>query len=142
MKNANPSSENGRPMIPPANAMKRGKSKPSSKLMIVPDTAPTAKRIANAFDQRSASARQTGSPVRRCIPSAITIISGNPTPSTANTRWNASEVPIWARPAVRWPMNVAVGFIRECIVLHNIVGTRPPRRGDAFSLLRSPYDAT
>jgi hypothetical protein len=73
-------------MIPPANDMKRGNSSPSSKLMIVPDTAPTANKIANALDQRRASARHTGSPVRRCMPSAISIISGRPTPSTANVR--------------------------------------------------------
>ena len=85
-KNAAPSSENGKPMIPPAKAMNRGHSSPSSKLMIVPDAAPTANRIANTFDQRRASARQTGSPVRRCIPSAISIISGNPTPSTAKNK--------------------------------------------------------
>jgi hypothetical protein len=70
----------------PAGAMKRGKSRPSSKLMIVPEAAPTANRTANTFDQRSASARQTGSPVRRCIPSAMRIIRGSPTPSTAKNR--------------------------------------------------------
>ena len=73
-------------MMPPAKAMNRGHSSPSSKLMIVPDAAPTANRIANTFDQRRASARHTGSPVRRCIPSAISIINGNPTPSTAKNK--------------------------------------------------------
>ena len=62
--------------------------------MIVPDTAPTANRIANAFDQRRASARYSGSPVRRCSPSAISIITGRPTPNTAKSRWKASDVPI------------------------------------------------
>ena len=60
MKNAAPSSENGRPMMPPAKAMNRGHSSPSSKLMIVPEAAPTANRIANTFDQRRASARHVG----------------------------------------------------------------------------------
>ena len=111
MKNAAPSSENGRPMIPPAYAMKRGKRSPSSKLMIVPDAAPTANSTANTFDQRRASARHTGSPVRRCIPSATSIISGNPTPSTAKNRWKLSEVPIWLRPAVRWEMTASGGVV-------------------------------
>jgi hypothetical protein len=70
--------------------------------MIVPDAAPTANRTAKTFDHRRASARQTGSPVRRCIPSATSIISGSPTPSTAKNRWKLSDVPIWLRPAVRW----------------------------------------
>ena len=81
--------------------MNRGNSSPSSKLMIVPDAAPTANSTANTFDQRRASARQTGSPVRRCMPSATSIISGRPTPSTAKNRWKLSDVPIWLRPAVR-----------------------------------------
>ena len=42
--------------------MNRGHNSPSSKLMIVPDAAPTANRIANTFDQRRASARQVGIP--------------------------------------------------------------------------------
>src|SRR4051794_28879027 len=101
-KKAKPSSANGRPMTPPAIRVKPGHSSPSSNEMIVPDTAPTAKRIANAFDQRRARASQTRSPVRRYRPSAISIISGRPTPKTAKLRWKASDVPIWARPAVRW----------------------------------------
>ena len=72
--------------------------------MIVPETAPTANSTPNTFDQRRASARQTGSPVRRCMPSATSIISGSPTPSTAKNRWKLSDVPIWARPVVRWLM--------------------------------------
>ena len=73
-------------MIPPAKAMNRGHSRPSSKLMIVPEAAPTANKIANTFDHRHASARQTGSPVRRCIASAVNIINGSPTPSTAKNK--------------------------------------------------------
>ena len=85
-KNAAPSSENGKPMMPPANAMNRGHNSPSSKLMIVPEAAPTANKIANTFDHRRANARQVGSPVRRYIPSAVSIINGNPTPSTAKNK--------------------------------------------------------
>ena len=81
--------------------MNFGKSSPSSKLITVPEAAPTANRTANTLDQRRASARHTGSPVRRCMPSAMSIISGRPTPSTAKNRWKLSEVPIWLRPAVR-----------------------------------------
>ena len=51
MKNAKPSSENGRPMMPPAYFMNCGHSRPSSNDRIVPDTAPTANRIAMPFAQ-------------------------------------------------------------------------------------------
>ena len=57
MKKAKPSGEKGMPMMPPANSMKRGQSSPSSKERTVPETAPTAKRIAKALAQRRASAR-------------------------------------------------------------------------------------
>src|SRR2546425_6348400 len=40
VKNANPSSENGMPMIGPANSMNRGHRSPSSNDSTVPDTAP------------------------------------------------------------------------------------------------------
>jgi hypothetical protein len=85
-KKAKPSNEKGRPMMLPAMRVKPGHSSPSSNEMIVPDTAPTANRTANAFDHRLASACQTGSPVRRCRPSAINIITGRPTPKTAKLR--------------------------------------------------------
>ena len=84
----------------------------SSQEMIVPETAPTANRIANAFDQRRASASQTRSPVRRCRPSAVSIMTGRPTPKTAKLRWKASDVPICARPAMRWLM-VAVCLLSD-----------------------------
>ena len=73
-------------MIPPAIRVNPGHSSPSSNEMIVPDTAPTANRMANAFDQRRARASQTRSPLRRCRPSAISIITGSPTPNTAKLR--------------------------------------------------------
>ena len=57
MKKANPSSENGMPMIGPANFMNSGHSSPSSNDSTVPETAPTAKRIAVPLDQRLASSR-------------------------------------------------------------------------------------
>ena len=56
-KNAKPSSENGMPMIGPGERMKRGHSSPSSNDSTVPDTAPTANRIAVPLAQRFASSR-------------------------------------------------------------------------------------
>ena len=73
-------------MIRPAIRLNPGHSSPSSKEMMVPETAPTANRIANALDHRRASARHVGSPLRRCMPSAMSIISGSPTPNTAKLR--------------------------------------------------------
>ncbi len=57
MKNAKPSSENGIPMIGPANAMNLGQRNPSSNDNTVPETAPTANRIAVPLAQRRASSR-------------------------------------------------------------------------------------
>ena len=57
MKKANPSRENGIPMIGPANSMKPGQRSPNSNYSTVPDTAPTAKRIAVPLAQRRASSR-------------------------------------------------------------------------------------
>src|SRR5439155_9459786 len=57
VKKANPSSENGMPMIGPANRMNSGQRSPSSNDNTVPDTAPTAKRIAVPLAQRRASSR-------------------------------------------------------------------------------------
>jgi hypothetical protein len=53
-KNANPSSENGIPKMGPAKAMNRGHRSPSSNDRTVPDTAPTANRIAVPCAQRRA----------------------------------------------------------------------------------------
>src|SRR5215208_5386914 len=101
VKNANPSSENGIPMIGPANAMKLGQRSPSSKESTVPDTAPTANRIAVPFAHRLASSRYAGSPVRCHRRSATTISAGIPIPMTANTMWNASDIAICERAARR-----------------------------------------
>ena len=56
MKNAKPSSENGRPMMPPASFMNSGHSKPNSNERIVPETAPTANKIAIPLAQARANA--------------------------------------------------------------------------------------
>src|SRR5713101_9384823 len=100
MKNANPSAENGRPKMPPEKAMKRGQRRPSSKESTVPETAPTANRMPNALDQRLASTIHASSWRHRASPSATDMRSGIPTPSTAKTMWNPSEVPIVARASV------------------------------------------
>jgi len=97
MKKAKPSAEKGRPMMLPLNAMKPGQRSPSSKDSAVPDTAPMAKIRAKAFAQRRASASQAVSCRQSPMPSATNINSGIPTPSTAKTMWNPSEVPMIAR---------------------------------------------
>jgi len=73
------------PMIGPACSMNRGQSSPSSKLSTVPDTAPTANRMAVPFAHRLARSRYTGSPVVCQRRSASTINTGMPIPTTANT---------------------------------------------------------
>src|ERR1700682_4004456 len=100
MKKANPSAENGRPKMPPENAIKRGHRSPSSKERTVPETAPTAKRIPNAFDHLRASTIHASSCRHRARPFATHMSKGNPTPSTAKTMWNPSEVPIVARARI------------------------------------------
>lgn len=57
VKKAKPSSEKGMPMMPPACSMKRGQSSPSSNESTVPETAPTAKRMAVPVAQRRVSSR-------------------------------------------------------------------------------------
>jgi hypothetical protein len=57
VKKANPSSENGSPTIAPAWRMNPGHSSPSSNDSTVPDTAPTANRIAVPLAHRLASER-------------------------------------------------------------------------------------
>ena len=57
MKNANPSRENGMPMIGPASSMKRGHRRPNSNDNTVPETAPTANRMAVPFAHSLARSR-------------------------------------------------------------------------------------
>ena len=104
MKNAKPSAEKGRPKMAPENAMNLGQSRPSSKESAVPETAPTANRMPNAFDHRCARLSQTSSLVFSHKPSATIISSGRPTPRTANTMWKPSDVPIVARARVTLSM--------------------------------------
>src|SRR5690242_3505611 len=111
-KNAKPSAVNGRPKMAPENAMNRGHSRPSSNDSAVPDTAPTANRIPHPRDQRRASTSHASSRVRSHRPSATTSSRGRPTPRTANTMWNPSDVPIVARASVtlsKRPLSTIVG---------------------------------
>ena len=101
VKKAKPSSENGMPMIGPAARMNSGQSRPSSKESTVPDTAPTANRIAVPLAHRLASSRQIGSPVLRQRHSASTIRTGIPIPTTAKMMWKARDMAIWERAASR-----------------------------------------
>jgi hypothetical protein len=83
MKKANPSSAKPTPMIGPANSMNRGQSRPSSNERTVPETAPTAKRMAVPLAHRFAKARYTSCLVRSQRHSATTIISGIAIPTAA-----------------------------------------------------------
>src|SRR6266496_3362864 len=65
VKKAKPSSEKGIPIIAPDFSIKAGQSRPSSNESTVPDTAPTAKRMAAPLDHRFVSSKKTGRPVRR-----------------------------------------------------------------------------
>ena len=96
-KNANPSSEKGIPMIAPACSMKPGQSKPSSNESTVPETAPTANKMAVPFAHLLQRSRYTGCFVRRYIPSAMAISSGIPIPNAAKTMWKASDMAICER---------------------------------------------
>src|SRR5687767_1999305 len=107
-KKAKPSSENGRPKMGPAWAMNVGQRRPSSKDSTVPDTAPTAKRIAVPLAQRMASLRKTGFPVFSHMPSAMAIITGMVMPATEKRMWKASDIAICARAARRSDRLVAV----------------------------------
>ena len=99
MKKANASSANGRPTTAPQRPISRGQKSPSANDRTVPLTAPTANRMPNALAHRRVSAIHTRSPVRFARYSAISSISGRPTPREANTMWKASETAIWIRAA-------------------------------------------
>src|SRR6266446_10440816 len=97
VKNANPPSENGVPMIAPACCMKAGQSKPSSNESTVPETAPTANKMAVPFAHRLQRSRYTGCFVLRYIPSARAMSSGIPIPKAAKTMWKDNERAICER---------------------------------------------
>jgi hypothetical protein len=74
--------------------MKFGQRRPSSNERTVPDTAPTANRMAAPLDQRFASSRYAGSPVRRYRHSATHMSSGSPIPTTEKMMWKPSDIAI------------------------------------------------
>src|SRR6185503_10336309 len=86
--------EKGMPMIGPANAMKVGQSRPSSNDRTVPETAPTAKRMAVPRAQRFARSRYSERRVRSHAISAATIMIGMVMPITAKMMWKPSDSPI------------------------------------------------
>src|SRR5713101_4269746 len=92
-KNAKPSKAKAGPTTAPANLIQVGQSRPSSNESMVPDTAPIAKRMADARAQRLVSAIHSGFLLRSASPSAIHISNGSPTPNEAKIIWNASDVP-------------------------------------------------
>src|SRR6266478_921855 len=104
VKNAKPSSENGIPMIAPACSMNPGQSKPSSNESTVPETAPTANKMAVPFAHRLQRSRYTACFVRRYVPSAMAMSSGMPMPSAAKTMWKASDIAICERAKRKSPI--------------------------------------
>src|SRR2546422_6919347 len=97
VKNAKPSNENGIPMIAPACSMNPGQSKPSSNESTVPETAPTANKMAVPFAHRLQRSRYTVCFVRRYVASAMAMSSGIPMPNAAKTMWKASDIAICER---------------------------------------------
>ena len=79
-KKEKPSNAKPSPKTSPKEAMKLGQSRPNSKLRIVPVTTPTAKSAIITFDQRRASVRYSGSPVRSQRASAKSTIEGKAIP--------------------------------------------------------------
>ena len=115
VKNAKPSRENGKPISGPASSMKRGHSNPSSKERAVPETAPTANRIAVPLAHRFAKSRYTSSPVRSHRHSAMVIMTGSATPISAKMMWNPRENAICRRAARR-------SVMEHLLALHPVRG--------------------
>ena len=84
-------------MMGPAKAMKAGHSRPSSNESTVPETAPTAKRMAVPRAQRFARSRYSARRVRSHAVSAATIMMGIAIPMTAKMMWKPSDSPICQR---------------------------------------------
>ena len=90
-KNENPSSVNPRPNTLPKSCIHTGHSSPSSNDRIVPVTTPTANSASMIFDQRRASVRYSGSPVRRYRHSANRTSAGKAMPKQTSGMCTASE---------------------------------------------------
>src|ERR1700689_4421915 len=124
VKKAKPSNENGIPITAPACCINCGHRRPSSKDRTVPEIAPTAKRMVVPFAQRFASKRYARSPVDLHRHSEMVIIKGNETPMAAKMMWNAKDMPIWDRAAMKLSMSLllfGIGYemsIRTCFEDH------------------------
>ena len=118
------------PIIAPAFSMKPGHNKPSSNDSTVPDTAPTAKRIAVPRAHRLLRSRYTGCRVRRYIPSAMAMSNGIPMPSAAKTMWKASDMAICERAkkksVMRQPFSLfssqfgGIGFVMAWYIMSSL----------------------
>src|SRR5215213_512520 len=109
------------PTIGPANRMKFGQRSPSSNDSTVPDTAPTANRIAAPFDQRLARSRYSASPVRIHRHSAMTMRSGKPIPITEKMMWKASDIAIWLRAASRSDIGTWAGAAASGNAIYDVI---------------------
>ena len=92
MKKANASSANGRPITAPHRPISPGQNSPSANDSTVPRDRADREQDAEAPSPTAdVSAIHTGSPVRFARYSANSSITGRPTPSAANTMWNAER---------------------------------------------------
>ena len=91
VKNENPSSVKPSPKTLPKSCIHTGHSRPSSKDKIVPVTTPTANSASMILDQRRASVRYSGSPVRRWRHSANRTRTGKAMPKHTSGMCTASE---------------------------------------------------
>lgn len=91
-KNEKPSAAKATPKTSPNLTMKFGQSRPSSKLSTVPVTTPTANRAIITFDQRLASVRYSGSPVRTCSHSVNTTSDGKAMAKQTNGMCTANDI--------------------------------------------------
>ena len=90
--------------------MNSGHSNPSSNESTVPDTAPTANRIAVHLAHRLARTRYAGLPVFCHRYSEIVIINAKAPPTAAKIIWKANVIPIYERAARRSLCLLSLGF--------------------------------
>lgn len=93
-----------------ANCVNRGHNRPSSNERTVPESAPTANRMAVPFAHRFAKRRYTGLPIRLPNHSETVIMRGSATLMVAKMMWNASDIPICDRAAIK------LFIFRACLV--------------------------
>src|SRR5712692_8120513 len=128
-KKQNASSMKGKPNSAPHRPIIRGQNSGKEIERIVPETAPTAKRMAKPLAHFRASAIHTWSPVRFALNSAKDIAPGSPMPNATKKMWKMNDTAIWARAASSDDTSgpddgVAPAAVRG----HHVVGLlRPPR---------------